>query len=74
MLALCARLGMAQLGVVALDSVKIAADASLRASHTADGLCMAAAEQARIDAARARELAAKAAAEHAGTDAEEDAR
>jgi transposase len=77
-LVLCARVGMGQLGVVALDSVKIASNASLSASRTKDGLRKAAAEQAEIDAAkaveeRARRLAAAAAAEHAATDAAEDA-
>ena len=72
-LGLCARLGMGQLGVVAIDSVKIASDASLSANRTEDGLRKAAAEQAEIDAERARELAAAAAAEHAATDAAEDA-
>jgi transposase len=57
-LALCARVGMGQLGVVALDSVKISSDASLAANRTEDGL---------------RRAAAEAAAEHAATDAEEDA-
>lgn len=57
-LMLCARLGMGQVGVVALDSVKIGADASLAANRTETGL---------------RELAAAAAAEHAVTDAAEDA-
>jgi transposase len=71
-LMLCAGLGMGQLGVVALDSVKIASNASLSASRTEAGLRRAAAEQAEIDAARARELAAAAAAEHAATDAAED--
>ena len=71
-LALCARLGMGQLGVVAIDSVKIASDASLAANRTEDGLRGAAAEQADIDAAKARQLAAAAAAEHAATDAAED--
>jgi transposase len=71
-LVLCARLGMGQLGVVAIDSVKIASDASLSANRTEDGLRKAAAEQAEIDAARAREVAAAAAAEHAATDAAED--
>ena len=72
-LMLCARLGMGQLGVVAIDSVKIASNASLAANRTEDGLGKAAAEQAEIDAQRARELAAAAAAEHAATDAAEDA-
>ncbi|ORA21159.1 transposase [Mycobacterium aquaticum] len=71
-LALCARMGMGQLGVVAVDSVKIASNASLAANRTADGLAKAAAEQAQIDV-RARALAAAAAAEHAATDAAEDA-
>lgn len=71
-LMLCARLGMGQLGVVAIDSVKIASDASLSANRTEDGLRRAAAEQAEIDAEKARELAAAAAAEHAATDAAED--
>ena len=51
-LMLCARVGMAHLGVVALDSVKIGSDASLKANHTAEGLGRAAAEQAQIDAER----------------------
>lgn len=77
-LMLCARLGMGQLGVVALDSAKIASDASLAANRSEDGLRRAAVEQAEIDAAKAvekkaRELAAVAAAEHAATDAAEDA-
>lgn len=71
-LALCARLGMGQLGVVAIDSVKIASDASLAANRSEDGLRKAAAEQAGIDQAKVRELAAAAAAEHAATDAAED--
>lgn len=71
-LGLCAGLGMGQLGAVAIDSVKIASDASLAANRTADGLAKAAAEQAEIDAQRLQELAASAAAEHAATDAAED--
>lgn len=72
-LGLCARLGMGRLGVVAIDSVKIASNASLAANRSEDGLRKAAAEQADIDAAKARALAAAAAAEHAATDAAEDA-
>jgi transposase len=72
-LMLCARVGMGQLGVVALDSVKIASNASLSANRAEDGLRRAAAEQAEIDAERVREWAAAAAAEHAATDATEDA-
>jgi transposase len=71
-LMLCARVGMAHLGVVALDSVKLGANASLQANHTEAGLRRAGAEQANFDAKRARELAAKALAEHAATDAAED--
>jgi transposase len=71
-LALCAGLGMGRLGVVAIDSVKIASDASLAANRTEEGLRHAAAEQAAIDMEGARRLAAAAAAEHAATDAAED--
>jgi transposase len=71
-LRLCAGLGMGQLGMVAIDSVKIASDASLAANRTEEGLGKAAAQQAEIDMQRARELAAAAAAEHAATDAAED--
>jgi transposase len=71
-LMLCARLGMGQLGVVAIDSVKLASDASLAANRTEDGLREAAAEQTRADAQKARNVAAAAAAEHAATDAAED--
>jgi transposase len=56
-LVLCARLGMGQLGLVALDGMKIAASASAKANRTEE---------------RLRELAAKIAAEHAATDAAED--
>ena len=59
--------------MVALDSVKIGSDASLTANHTEAGLRRAAAQQADIDAEKARELAAAALAEHAATDAAEDA-
>jgi transposase len=77
-LVLCAGLGMGQLGVVGLDSAKIASNASLSANRSEEGLRKAAAEQAEVDAAKAvekkaRELAAAAAAEHAATDAAEDA-
>ena len=71
-LGLCARLGLGRLGVVAIDSVKLASDASLSANRTEEGLRKAAAEQVEIDAERARALAAAAAAEHAATDAAED--
>jgi transposase len=56
-LALCARLGMGKLGVVALDGMKIAADASKSANRTEDHL---------------RKLAAGAVAAHAAADAAED--
>jgi transposase len=57
-LALCARLGMGQLGLVTLDGMKIAASASAKANRTRESL---------------RKLAAELAAEHAATDAAEDA-
>ena len=57
-LVLCARLGMGQVGTVALDGTKITADASKDANRTEEGL---------------RKLAAEMAATHAETDAEEDA-
>src|SRR6266481_6832016 len=57
-LVLCAKLGMGQLGLVTLDGMKIAASASLAANRTGDGL---------------RKLAAQLSAEHAATDAAEDA-
>ena len=56
-LALCARLGMGQLGLVALDGMKIAASASAKANRTEQKL---------------RELAEQVAARHAATDAAED--
>lgn len=62
-LALCAALGMVRVGTVALDGTKIAADASLEASLTEQGLVAA-----------LRRLGASAAAEHAAADAGEDAR
>jgi transposase len=57
-LVLCARLGMGQLGLVALDGMKIAASAGKSANRTEE---------------RLRELAAAIAAEHERTDAAEDA-
>ena len=57
-LVLCARLGMGQVGTVALDGTKIAANASKDANRTEEGL---------------RKLAAEMAARHAAADAEEDA-
>jgi transposase len=56
-LMLCARLGMGQLGVVALDGTKIAASASKDANRTEEGL---------------RKLAAERVAAHARADAAED--
>jgi transposase len=56
-LALCARLGMGQLGVVALDGTKIAASASKAANRTGE---------------RLRKLAREAVAAHAAADAAED--
>src|SRR5256884_4154468 len=57
-LILCARLGMGKLGTIALDGMKIAADASKAANRTGEGL---------------RKLAAEAVAAHAEADAAEDA-
>jgi hypothetical protein len=57
-LVLCARLGMGQVGTVALDGTKIAASASKDANRTEAGL---------------RKLAADLAARHAADDAAEDA-
>jgi transposase len=56
-LALCARLGMGKLGVVALDGMKIAASASKSANRTEETL---------------REMAAETVARHAAADAAED--
>jgi transposase len=56
-LALCARLGMGKLGVVALDGMKIAASASKSANRTEESL---------------RKLAAETVARHGETDAAED--
>ena len=56
-LALCARLGMGKLGVVALDGMKIAANASKSANRTEESL---------------RKLAAETVAAHGETDAAED--
>jgi transposase len=56
-LVLCARLGMGQVGTVALDGTKIGANASKDANRTEEGL---------------RKLAAGLAAAHAETDAAED--
>jgi hypothetical protein len=60
-LVLCARLGMVNIGVVALDGVKIASNASMSANRTEEGLRAAMAAEA-----------ARAAAEHADVDAAED--
>jgi transposase len=56
-LILCARLGMGRLGTVALDGMKIAANASKAANRTEEGL---------------RKLAEQAVAAHAAADAAED--
>lgn len=56
-LRLCGRLGMGRLDTIALDGVKIAANASAKANRDADGL---------------RRLAERIAAEHAATDTAED--
>jgi transposase len=57
-LVLCARLGMGQVGTVAVDGTKIAASASKDANRAEEGL---------------RKLAAELAAKHEQTDADEDA-
>jgi transposase len=57
-LLLCARMGMGQVGVVAIDGTKIAADASRDANRSEEGL---------------RKLAAEMAARHADADRREDA-
>ena len=57
-LLLCAKLGMGQVGVVAIDGTKIAADASRDANRSEEGL---------------RKLAAAMAARHADADRREDA-
>src|SRR5260370_39126927 len=56
-LALCARLGMGKLGVVALDGMKIAANASKSANRSGETL---------------RKMAAETVARHGETDAAED--
>ncbi|MET1007723.1 MAG: transposase [Propionibacteriaceae bacterium] len=75
-LVLASRLGLGQLGVVALDGTKISSPASSGQNRTEDGLMKAAAaEQAAGEqTARAREAARRAAAAHAAADADEDAR
>lgn len=60
-LMLCSRVGMGRLGVVALDGVKIASNASLSANRTEQGLREALASEA-----------ARAAAEHAAADTADD--
>lgn len=69
-LVLCAELGMGRLGVVALDGVKIASNASMSANRSQDGLNNAKAAETARQAAAAE--AAKAAAEHSATDRDED--
>jgi transposase len=75
-LLLCRRLGLGQVGKVALDGSKFAAPASTDANRTEDGLRKAAqAEQQRqAEREQARHQARQAAARHAAHDAEEDAR
>jgi transposase len=71
-LILCRRLGLAQVGVVAMDGTKIAAPASQGANRTAEGLRKAA--QAEQQREAARRAAREAARRHAENDAAEDAR
>ena len=76
-LMLCAKVGLARLGVVALDGVKIGSNASLSANRTGEGLAKALAEaEAAAQEKLGEQLAAQAkaaSAEHAATDAAEDA-
>jgi transposase len=73
-LVLCHRLGLGQVGMVALDGTKIAAPASPDVNRTEEGLRKAAqAEQRQAERAQARDQARNAAARHAAQDAEEDA-
>jgi transposase len=67
-LLLASRLGLGQLGVVALDGTKIASPASAGQNRTAEGLSKAAAAE------QARQAARRAAQAHAEADAAEDAR
>jgi transposase len=67
-LMLCARLGLGQLGTIALDGTKIAANASKAANRDLEGLRRLA-EQTE----QAVQTAQAAAAEHAAADAAEDA-
>lgn len=67
-LVLAHRLGLGQLGVVALDGTKIASPASAGKNRTAEGLAKAAAAE------RARDAARRASRAHAEADAAEDAR
>jgi transposase len=73
-LVLCHRLGLGQVGMVALDGTKIAAPASPDVNRTEEGLRKAAqAEQRQAERAQARDQARNAAARHAAQDVEEDA-
>ena len=67
-LLLCRRLGLGQVGVVALDGTKIESPASGQANRDRDGLLGEREREAAREAARAAER------EHAAADAEEDAR
>lgn len=73
-LMLCAKLGMARLGVVALDGVKIGSNASMSANRTEEGLVKAGQDEKdrQAAAAAARAAAREASAEHAAADAADD--
>ena len=74
-LLVCRRLGLAQLGVVALDGTKMASSASREANRSEEGLRRAQAGEQEAEAERAAKRAAReAAAEHAAQDASDDAR
>jgi transposase len=74
-LMLCSSLGMGRLGVVALDGVKIASNASMSANRTEEGLVKAAGQEKARQASKLAAAAAarQAAAEHASADAADQA-
>jgi transposase len=70
-LVLCGRLGLGQVGLVAVDGTKLAAPAAMGANRTEEGLRRAAARESEQQARRAAKQAAEA---HAAADQAEDAR
>jgi transposase len=74
-LVVCGRLGLGQVGLVAVDGTKLATSASTGANRTGGGLRKAAEREAEKEAARQARRAAREAAEaHTAADAAEDAR